>query len=70
MVPTENLEDVRRNITEAKRAEAESMEFSSPENQSLFEGDANQYTPEVQDNNSTNAFHAVGSLSTVTRNHG
>lgn len=48
VVPTENLEDVRRNITEAKRAEAESMEFSSPENQSLFEGDANQYTPEKE----------------------
>ncbi|XP_043248422.1 uncharacterized protein LOC122395128 [Colletes gigas] len=47
VVPTENLEDVRMNITEAKRAEeAVSIELTSPENQSLFERDANGYTPE------------------------
>lgn len=37
MVPTENLEDVRRNITEAKQAEVEATESSK--NLSLFEGD-------------------------------
>ncbi|XP_054012420.1 uncharacterized protein LOC128894604 isoform X1 [Hylaeus anthracinus] len=48
VVPTENLEDVRRNITEAKRAEAESGEFTSPENQP-FIGDEDEYTSESLD---------------------
>ncbi|KOX69448.1 hypothetical protein WN51_05611 [Melipona quadrifasciata] len=43
VVPTENLEDVRKNITAAKEAEAQ--ESSSPENQTFFEDDANEYAP-------------------------
>ncbi|XP_076679343.1 uncharacterized protein LOC143374786 isoform X1 [Andrena cerasifolii] len=44
VVPTENLEDVRKNITEAKQAEAES---SSPDDLSLFESDVDGYTSEI-----------------------
>ncbi|KAK9300911.1 hypothetical protein QLX08_006609 [Tetragonisca angustula] len=43
VVPTENLEDVRKNITAAK---AEAQEFSSPESQAFFEDDASEYAPE------------------------
>nr|XP_033183575.1 uncharacterized protein LOC117153540 isoform X1 [Bombus vancouverensis nearcticus] len=50
VVPTENLEDVRKNITEAKKAEAQ--ESSSPENQAFFEDDAREYTPEGSDDRS------------------
>ncbi|CAD1480311.1 unnamed protein product, partial [Heterotrigona itama] len=48
VVPTENLEDVRKNITAAKEAEAQ--ESSSLESQAFFEGDASDYAP--QDNES------------------
>ena len=44
VVPTENLEDVRKNITEAKQAEAES---TSPDDLSLFESDVDGYTSEI-----------------------
>ena len=44
VVPTENLEDVRKNITEAKQAEAES---SSPDGLSLLESDVDGYTSEI-----------------------
>ncbi|KAF3420963.1 hypothetical protein E2986_01718 [Frieseomelitta varia] len=44
VVPTENLEDVRKNITAAKEAEAQ--ESSSPENQAFSEDDASEYAPE------------------------
>ncbi|XP_071874922.1 uncharacterized protein isoform X3 [Bombus fervidus] len=50
VVPPENLEDVRKNITEAKEAEAQ--ESSSPENQAFFEYDAHEYTPEGSDDRS------------------
>ncbi|KAK1124024.1 hypothetical protein K0M31_007050 [Melipona bicolor] len=43
VVPTENLEDVRKNITAAKEAEAQ--ESSLPESQAFFEDDANEYAP-------------------------
>lgn len=63
MVPTENLEDVRKNITEAKEAEAQ--ESSSSENQAFFEDDAREYTPEVEDNNLTWTFHPMRSSSAI-----
>lgn len=63
MVPTENLEDVRKNITEAKEAEAQ--ESSSPENQAFFEDDAREHTPEVEDNNLTWTFHPMRSSSAI-----
>ncbi|XP_076287065.1 uncharacterized protein LOC143212306 isoform X2 [Lasioglossum baleicum] len=45
VVPTENLEDVRKNITEAKQVEAESLESSSIDNnnQLLVGGNADDY---------------------------
>ncbi|XP_076248585.1 uncharacterized protein LOC143188276 [Calliopsis andreniformis] len=63
VVPNENLEDVRKNITEAKEAEA-ATEFSSPENLSLFEGN-DGYAPEVQNNNSPDTFRCLRSLFTI-----
>lgn len=63
VVPTENLEDVRKNITEAKKAEAQ--ESSSPENQAFFEDDAREYTPEVENNNLTWTFHPMRSSSAI-----
>ena len=65
VVPTENLEDVRKNITAAK---AEAQEFSSPESQAFFEDDASEYAPEVKDNNSAWTFHSVRSSSMI-ENH-
>ncbi|XP_076385737.1 uncharacterized protein LOC100878814 isoform X2 [Megachile rotundata] len=44
VVPTENLEDVRKNITETKQTEA--MEASTPESETFFESDADEYVPE------------------------
>ncbi|KOC63141.1 hypothetical protein WH47_02650, partial [Habropoda laboriosa] len=44
VVPTENLEDVRKNITETKQAQAQ--ETSTLENQAFFEDDASEYAPE------------------------
>lgn len=64
MVPTENLEDVRKNITEAKEAEAQESS-SSPENQAFFKDDANEYTLEVEDNNLTWTFHPMRSSSAI-----
>ncbi|XP_031826045.1 uncharacterized protein LOC116424160 isoform X2 [Nomia melanderi] len=43
VVPTENLEDVRKNITEAKQAEVES---SSMDSQLLVESDTDDYMPQ------------------------
>lgn len=63
VVPTENLEDVRKNITAAK--EAEVQESSSSENQAFFENDASEYAPEVKDNNLAWTFHSVKSSSTT-----
>lgn len=63
VVPTENLEDVRKNITAAK--EAEVQESSSPESQAFFEDDASEYAPEVKDNNSAWTFHPVRSSSVI-----
>ncbi|XP_078041555.1 uncharacterized protein LOC144472387 [Augochlora pura] len=54
VVPTENLEDVRKNITETKQAEAESIESSSVDNRLPVEGDADDYTPQ---GDSTPGFH-------------
>ncbi|CAK9803303.1 hypothetical protein ANTPLA_LOCUS3538 [Anthophora plagiata] len=50
VVPTENLEDVRKNITEAKEAEA--RETSTLENQAFFEDDASEYATEGHENGS------------------
>ncbi|XP_034176301.1 uncharacterized protein LOC117602416 isoform X2 [Osmia lignaria lignaria] len=44
VVPTENLEDVRKNITETKQTEA-AMETSSPESEMSIESDADEYMP-------------------------
>ncbi|XP_026672290.1 uncharacterized protein LOC108628431 [Ceratina calcarata] len=48
VVPTENLEDVRKNITEVKQAEA--RETSTAGNQAFFEEYASEYTPEEDEN--------------------
>ncbi|XP_029055175.1 uncharacterized protein LOC114882446 isoform X2 [Osmia bicornis bicornis] len=45
VVPTENLEDVRKNITETKQTEA-ATETSSPESEMSIESDADEYMPE------------------------
>lgn len=52
VVPTENLQDVKKNITKAKEAETQTQE-SLPENQAIFEDDESQYLSEVKDNNLT-----------------
>nr|XP_033340343.1 uncharacterized protein LOC117228612 [Megalopta genalis] len=47
VVPTENLEDVRKNITETKQAEAALIESSSVDNRLLAEGEqADDYVPQ------------------------
>lgn len=64
VVPTENLEDVRKNITEAKQAEAES---TSPGDLSLFESDVDGYTSEVENRDSIDKYHPLRSLFTIKR---
>lgn len=49
VVPTENLEDVRKNITAAKQADAQ--ETTTLENQELFEDNTDGYSAEVRYNN-------------------
>ncbi|XP_031366183.1 uncharacterized protein LOC102675954, partial [Apis dorsata] len=51
VVPTENLQDVKKNITEAKEAEAQTQE-SLPENQAFLEDDESQYLSEGNENDS------------------
>lgn len=47
VVPTENLQDVKKNITEAKEAETQTQE-SLPENEGFLEDDESQYLSEVK----------------------
>ncbi|XP_012340833.1 uncharacterized protein LOC100868124 isoform X2 [Apis florea] len=49
VVPTENLQDVKKNITEAKEAETQTRE-SLPENQAIFEDDESRYLSEGNEN--------------------
>ncbi|XP_017764361.1 PREDICTED: uncharacterized protein LOC108553831 isoform X1 [Eufriesea mexicana] len=50
VVPTENLKDVRKNITETKEAEAEQSFLL--ENQTFFKDNASEYTPEGNESRS------------------
>ena len=47
VVSTENLQDVKKNITEAKEAETQTQE-SLPENDGFLEDDESQYLLEVK----------------------
>lgn len=49
VVPTENLQDVKKNITEAKEAETQTQE-SLPENEGFLEDDESQYLSEGDEN--------------------
>lgn len=49
VVPTENLQDVKKNITEAKEAETQTQE-SLPENDGFLEDDESQYLLEGDEN--------------------
>ncbi|KZC08244.1 hypothetical protein WN55_09147 [Dufourea novaeangliae] len=64
VIPTENLEDVRRNITETKEAEAAAavVETSSMNSQSFFEDEADDYMPQVEDNNSIDPIDSISPI--------
>nr|XP_012138032.1 PREDICTED: uncharacterized protein LOC100878814 [Megachile rotundata] len=65
VVPTENLEDVRKNITETKQTEA--MEASTPESETFFESDADEYVPE-QNTMDLQSFSEQESVQPTTSN--